>query len=79
MFKNHKTKLSLEHYDMMLSAEMPAESDYTQVMDAFNGLMISAGYSKQWLLEFCKEYVETEEYQTKDNDWGKEETRKSWS
>lgn len=68
MFKNNKTKISLEHYDMMLSAEMPASSSYTEVMDAFNGLMISAVYSKEWLLEFCKEYVEANEYQTKEND-----------
>jgi hypothetical protein len=53
---------------MMLSVEMPASSSYTEVMDAFNGLMISAGYSKEWLLEFCKEYVEANEYQTKEND-----------
>jgi hypothetical protein len=68
MFKNNKTKISLEHYDMTLSAEMPASSSYTEVMDAFNGLMISAGYSKEWLLEFCNEYVEANEYQTKEND-----------
>jgi hypothetical protein len=53
---------------MTFSVEMPASSDYTQVMEAFDGLMIAAGYSKQWLLEFCKEYVDTNEAQIEDND-----------
>jgi hypothetical protein len=68
MLNNEKTKLSFEHYGMKFSVEMPGDSNYSEVMEAFDGLMIAAGYSRNWLLEFCKQYVEQNELTDQDND-----------
>ena len=68
MLNNYKTKISLEHYGIKFSAEMNGDSNYNEIMEAFDGLMIAAGYSRNWLLEFCKQYVEQNELTDQDDD-----------
>lgn len=57
--KIHKpTKLTIEHYDNVVSAEVPWVTNLDDIMQVFEGMIVAIGFSKNSLDDWAKERVE---------------------
>ena len=56
-------KITIEHYETILSAQIPEESDLEQTINAIRVLLVGVGFQEKAI----REYLNTENTENEDN------------